>query len=57
MVVDSIDVLIALYGVWNGDLEPVAGELVGGGAVVFLGCAGFVLWGQGILGKGMTGKG
>jgi hypothetical protein len=30
MVVDGIDTLIATFGVWNGDLEMLAGDFIGG---------------------------
>lgn len=41
-VVDGIDALGCAYGVFNGDIEMLAGDLVGGGALVFLAMG---LWG------------
>lgn len=35
-VVDGIDALSCVYGVLNGDIEMLAADLVGGGAVVFM---------------------
>jgi hypothetical protein len=57
MVVDGIDILIAAYGVWNGDLDALAADLVGGGAVVFLGMAAFALRKPGMLANVAKGVG
>jgi hypothetical protein len=52
-VVDGIDVLGCVWAVWNGDVEMLAADLVGGGALVFFAMG---LWGLrragGLVGKG-----
>jgi hypothetical protein len=49
VIVDGIDALGAVYGLWQGDLDMLATDLVGGGAIVFLAMGLYGLRSRGLL--------
>ena len=48
-VVDGIDALAAAYGLWQGDMDMLATDLVGGGAIVFFAMGLYGLRSRGLL--------
>ena len=51
-MVDGIDALGAVYGLWQGDLDMLATDLVGGGAIVFFAMGLYGLRSRGLLKAG-----
>lgn len=51
-IVDGIDALGVVYGLWQGDLDMLATDFIGGGAIVFLSMGFYGLRSRGLLKAG-----